>query len=302
MTIKTPLILDGGLSNQLVAQGVDLNHPLWTAIALLEQPDKVVAAHQAYLEAGADCVITSSYQVSVPGLMAYGLSAPQAIEAIKNTVTLAQQAVSNYQTATNDLHPKYVAASVGPYGAYLADGSEYFGHYDLSEADLMAFHTPRLNALIAAQPDIIACETIPCATEAKVLTRMLSGCDIPAWLSFSCKDSAHLCDGTPLASIAEELSESNWWALGINCTAPQHITPLINILKAHAPSKKIVIYPNSGQVYNAQSKEWTPCESPPEFAEQIQEWVNAGADIIGGCCQINPDHIQAIANTLRKES
>lgn len=298
--MQFPLLLDGGLSNQLESQHIDLSNPLWTASAVINAPDTIVAAHRAYLDAGADCIITSSYQASISGFMKIGHSKAAAEALMTKTVTLAQQAVAEFLRDVNTEQKKYVAASIGPYGASLADGSEYRGQYGVSEQTLMDYHKDRITLVSQAKPDFLACETIPSLEEALVLANILEKNTIPAWLSFSCKDEQHLCDGTPLAEACHALKDSDaFFALGINCSAPQHITPLIEILKQECPNKRIVIYPNSGEVYNAVTKTWAACESPVDFATQTQHWLTQGVDIIGGCCRIGPAHIRQIHEQLK---
>lgn len=297
--MQFPMLLDGGLSNQLESQAIDLSNPLWTASAIINAPEKIVAAHRAYLDAGADCIITASYQASIAGFMKIGYSQADASDLMQQTVTLAQQAIAEYAHDTNDEKTRTVAASIGPYGASLADGSEYRGNYGVSKQTLIAYHQDRLALLAAMEPDFFACETIPCLEEALVLAELVSQYDIPAWLSFSCKDAENLCDGSTLAAACEALNAENaFFALGVNCSAPQHISPLIDAIKQTSPEKRIIIYPNSGEVYNATTKTWQPCESPLDFATQAQQWLDQGVDIIGGCCRIGPAHIKEISRYL----
>lgn len=302
INISYPLLIDGGLSNELEAQGCDLNHQLWSAQLLDKSPNKIIQAHLAYLIAGAKCIITSNYQSSIPGFMDCGYSLDEAEKMILKSVELAEIAINSY---TNNMQPNYkplIAASIGPFGAYLADGSEYHGNYHVSDNQLKEFHLNRINILDDSNADFFACETIPSFQEAKVLGEILKQTKKPAWLSFSCKDEKHLNDGTKIEDCALFFkSHANIFALGINCTAPKHISGLIKSIKNNS-RKKVVIYPNSGEAYNAKSKTWMGVSNPESFAKMCEEWLSLGADIIGGCCRIGPSHIKYISDILAKTS
>jgi len=300
--MQFPIVLDGGLSNQLEAQGVDLSHPLWTAQAVINAPEKIIAAHKSYLEAGAQCIITSSYQASIQGFIELGFTHNDAVHLMQQTVLLAKEAVAQYKVDSGDPSPKYVAASIGPYGASLCDGSEYHGHYDVSRETLVHYHQDRFDALAECGQDFYACETIPSREEALVIAELLEGCNTPAWLCFSCKDKEHICDGTLLSKACLPFAEKQtFFAMGVNCSAPDLISPLVKIIKRICPTKRVVIYPNSGEVYNAHKKQWSACETPTDFAEQSRHWVEQGVDIIGGCCRIGPDHIRQIERELKRK-
>jgi homocysteine S-methyltransferase len=192
-----------------------------------------------------------------------------------------------------------IAASIGPYGAYLADGSEYSGNYGVSDVELRDFHESRIRLLESSNADFFACETIPSYQEAKVLAEILTNTKKSAWISFSCKDELHINDGTPIAECAALLADHpNVFAVGINCTAPKYVSGLISALKTRSGFKKIVVYPNSGEAYNADSKTWLGMSDHSSFALMAKEWTGLGADIIGGCCRIGPEHIKSIAAIL----
>jgi homocysteine S-methyltransferase len=233
MKIDYPLLLDGGLSNELERLGYDLNHQLWSARLLSSDPEAIILAHSNYLKAGAQCIITSGYQASIPGFMAAGHDRNGAEALILRTVQLAETAIARFMEG-KDIYPRpLIAASIGPYGAYLSDGSEYRGQYGVSDATLREFHKGRIRILEGSNADILACETIPCIREARVLAKLLKESAKPAWISFSCKDGRHINDGTELAKCLEFLADHpNIFALGINCTAPRYMPSLINILKA----------------------------------------------------------------------
>ena len=294
-----PLILDGGLSNVLESKGCDLNHRLWTAEVLVSQPELIVQAHLDYLNAGADCITTAGYQASVQGLSDRGYASSEIEDLLLKPVALAKEAVHRFAKDRQKGHNLLIAASIGPYGAYLADGSEYTGNYGLTDLELRHFHKRRIELLDASEADILAIETIPSLQEAQVLAELLKHCQTPSWISFSCKDGSHLNDGTPLSESCQLLEPvQQIFGIGVNCTAPNHISSLISIFKEHSPSKKVVIYPNSGEVYNPIDKSWKGVSVPKDFAEQTTRWVSEGADIVGGCCRIGPEHISEINRSL----
>jgi len=299
MNIKYPLLLDGGLSNELEAQGCDLNHRLWSARLLETNPEAIFQAHLAYLKAGAQCIITSSYQASVPGLLANGYNRDTAETLILKTVQLAEQAVQYFMETDLSGHKPLIAASIGPYGACLADGSEYTGDYGVSDDELKEFHLSRIQLLDDSNADFFACETIPSLQEAKVLGEILQDTQKQGWVSFSCKDEMHLNDGSSIKEGVEILKgHSNIFAIGVNCTAPQYISGLIRAIKGSIDDKKIVVYANSGEAYNAETKTWSNVAEPDSFVNMTKEWLELGADIIGGCCRIGPNHIRQLQNQL----
>ncbi len=298
------VVLDGALATELERRGADLRDPLWSAKILLEAPELIRDVHLDYFRAGADCAITASYQASIPGFVARGLSEADAHTLIARSVELAIAARDIFWAEAHEKHgrPKpFVAGSVGPYGAFLADGSEYRGDYDLHEDELIAFHRPRIATLVAAGADMLACETIPCLMEAHALARLLREFPtISAWFSFSARDESHICHGETLAECAALLDDHpQVAAIGVNCTAPQYITGLIHAARS-ATSKPIVVYPNSGEHYDAATNRWygeTHCDA---FGAQAQQWYTAGARIIGGCCRTSPAHISAISDWARE--
>lgn len=296
-----PLLLDGGLSNQLEAQGADLNNPLWSASLLKDNPRAIIDAHKRYLQAGADCLISASYQASEKGFESTGLSAEQARALIGLSVTLAQTAINEFMPtqSTERLRP-LIAASIGPYGACIADGSEYHGNYGISDATLAAFHRSRLRLLDNSDADILACETIPSYQEARVLHRLLLSVKTPAWISFSCQDGQRTNDGTPIEACAALFADHpNVVAIGINCTAPQYIDELIPRIRQTAPNKAIVVYPNSGEHFDPVDKTWHGTSTPKACEAAASRWIASGAQLIGGCCRMGPEHIQAMKAPCR---
>ena len=296
-----PLILDGGLATQLEAQGCDIGNELWSASLLQSNPEQIVTATRAYLEAGAECIATASYQASREGFAAQGISASDADERMYLSVDLARQARDEYLRENPDagLMP-LLAASLGPYGAMLHDGSEYRGNYGVSAQTLRDFHAPRLALFDRWDADVLALETIPSRLEAEVLAELLATCSTPAWISFSCRDGAHVVDGTPLETVAALFADHPIVAaIGINCTPPQFAAELIARLRDAAPAKAAMAYPNSGETYHVEDNSWSGTVTPGDCAEAARDWVAAGAKIVGGCCRMGPEHIRAIRDALR---
>ena len=294
------LLLDGGMSNQLEAQGFDLNNELWSAKVLLSNPRAIVDAHLHYLEAGSQCVITTSYQASISGLVKTGLNESQAKDLILNSVTLAEQAIKEYMVSNSSTERPFVAASIGPYGASLADGSEYHGDYGVADAVLIDHHKKQIDLLATTNAEIFACETIPSLQEARVLKQLLAEQEKPAWISFSCKDGRHLSDGTQIEDCVREFNQcSNPVALGVNCTNPKYMVELIERIKVTCPEKFIVVYPNSGEDFDATNKTWHGTASPNECGSASTKWQKAGANIVGGCCRMGPEHIVSIKQALK---
>ncbi|WP_318606474.1 homocysteine S-methyltransferase [Mitsuokella jalaludinii] len=291
------LVLDGAFGTELARRGFDTNDELWSAKALFEKPELVEAVHRDYYEAGADVSTSASYQATVEGFEKKGFTREQAKELIVRSVRLVQQARDAFwqQTEKRAGRPQpLAAASVGPYGAYLADGSEYRGDYKASRAELADFHAERLAILVAAKPDILACETLPLLDEARAILEDLHRYpDMGAWISFSCKDPEHTCGGDDVADCARLLDrESQVAAIGVNCTAPQYVADLIRNIRAHT-EKPVVVYPNTGETYDAVTKTWHG--SPTPYCDFVRQWYEAGARLIGGCCRTTPDDIRGIA-------
>ncbi len=295
------VILDGALATELERRGADLNDPLWSAKLLIEQPELIREVHLDYFRSGADVATTSSYQATFEAFTRRGFDHAAAAALMRDSVRLAVEARDAFWAEPahrlGRIQP-LIAASVGPYGAMLADGSEYRGHYGLDEAQLMDFHRPRLQVLVDAGADLLACETIPCLAEARAIARLLP--EFPgaaAWISFSCRDGLHNSQGEPLADCVVALEGFDQVvAVGVNCTAPEHIASLVDQMHAHT-HKPILVYPNSGEHYDAAHKQWHGNASPSHsahFAEQASGWHARGARLIGGCCRTTPDDIAAV--------
>ncbi|RLA26701.1 MAG: homocysteine S-methyltransferase [Gammaproteobacteria bacterium] len=299
-----PVVLDGGLATELETQGFDIAGVLWSAALLQTNPDAIVNAHRAYLDAGADCIISASYQASRMGFMSLGLSATASDQLIAGSVELACTARSEFLAAnpTTSRLP-IVAASVGPYGAALADGSEYTGSYDISAAELREFHSSRLEILDRSGADVLACETIPDIVEAEVLCDLLRDVATPAWIAFSCRDEQRISDGTLLSeAVALFADHPRVLAIGINCTPPGLITALIGEVLKGAPQKAVVVYPNSGETYHAANNTWSGVACDLDGGCPVNEWRNAGAKFIGGCCRTGPADSAAVRARLKKQA
>lgn len=294
------LVLDGALATELERRGADLRDALWSARLLIEQPELIRAVHLDYFRAGADVATTASYQASFEGFARRGIGAEDAADLMRRSVQLAvdarTQALAERPPGAARPRP-LVAASIGPFGAMLADGSEYRGNYGLDVHALMDFHRPRLEVLAAAGADLLACETLPCLAEALALARLMDetpGCR--GWISFSCRDGEHNSQGERLADcVAAIEAYESVVAVGINCTAPQHVASLLVQARTRT-SKPLLAYPNAGEVWDAQARAWRPgpaCAHRP-FDEQAMDWAQAGARLIGGCCRTTPADIAAL--------
>jgi homocysteine S-methyltransferase len=275
--------LDGGLSTALELNGNKLTTSIWTGELIRTAPEEITNAHLDFINAEAEIIITSAYQLSYLGCGNRGWTDLQTDEALFKSTQLAKDAVTQSGKAVK------VAASVGPYGAALADGSEYRGNYGVGKAALKEFHAKRLEILIASNPDILALETMPDTQEVAVLLDLLSDCPIPFWVSYSCKEGNQTNAGQTFAS-AVDLAQSAM-AVGINCTAPELISGFLSSASSSIP---YVVYPNSGRTWDAVAKEWIGT-TEVGFAESlVKEWIDLGAEIIGGCCGIGPKEIASL--------
>ena len=297
------LVVDGASGSELENKGYDINDALWSAQLLMNHPEAILALHHEYLDAGADCITTVSYQATYEAFMKRGLSETESTVLLQLSVELARQARDEFWGIPENRVARVkpiVAASIGPYGAYLADGSEYRGNYGLDEAALMQFHKKRLMTIIESKPDVIACETVPCLVEAKALVNTLREYpEVSAWISFSAKDGMHTNNGETIRSCAAYLNQqAQVAAIGINCTSPQYVDSLIHEIKA-VTNKPIIVYPNGGGSYDASSKTWSNAAKLGSYSEMARHWYESGASVIGGCCQTTPLDITGIAKWVR---
>ncbi|MCU5773901.1 homocysteine S-methyltransferase [Erwiniaceae bacterium BAC15a-03b] len=296
------LVLDGALATELEARGCNLADSLWSAKVLMENPELIYQVHYDYFNAGAQCAITASYQATPQGFAARGLDAAQAEALIATSVKLACSARADYLAQHPQAGKLLVAGSVGPYGAYLADGSEYRGDYQLAPAAMMDFHRPRIAALVAAGVDLLACETLPSFAEIQALVTLLAEFPAtPAWFSFTLRDSTHLSDGTSLSAVIALLEQSpQVVALGINCIALEDVTAALQTL-ATLSAKPLVVYPNSGEQYDATTKSWSHAAAGCSLSDKLPQWQAAGAKLIGGCCRTTPRDIAAIVKCCQHQ-
>ncbi len=289
------VILDGALATELEVRGANLADPLWSAKVLLEQPQLIRQLHYEYFTAGADVAITASYQATFPGLTARGLTHDQAADLMRLSVQLAVEARAQYITACHPPLQPFIAASIGPYGAYLHDGSEYTGDYGLTVSELMAWHRPRLAVLATSGADLLACETIPSLAEGEALVQLLAEFpETPAWLSFSCRDGEHICHGERLAdAVALANRSAQIVAVGVNCTAPRHVESLLRSAQ-RVTDKPLLTYPNSGEHWDGAAQCWLPGAGDADFTQAAERWYTAGARLIGGCCRTGPGEIESL--------
>ena len=294
------VILDGALATELERHGADLSDPLWSAKCLLEQPELIRKVLLDYFRSGAQVATTATYQATFAGFAKRGIEHAGAARLMLEAVSLAREARAEFCAGLPpSLSPRpLIAASVGPYGAMLADGSEYRGHYGLSDRKLAEFHRPRLEVLARSGADVLAFETLPCLQEALVLAGLLG--DYPhmtAWLCFSCRDGAHNSEGEEIGRCARALRDcSQIAAVGVNCTAPEHLPELLGRMR-ESTAQPLAAYPNSGQRYDPETKQWLGQAAHVSTA-QAGSWIAAGARLVGGCCRTTPADIRALSRAF----
>jgi len=284
------LIADGGLATELEARGHDLSSALWSARLLVDSPDEITAVHRAFFRAGADIATTATYQASFDGFAGFGLDRAAAARMLRRGVELAQMARAELAA---DGRRRWVAASAGPYGAALADGSEYRGRYGMSVAELRAWHRPRLEVLAEAGPDVLALETVPDVDEAEALVDAVAGLGVPAWLTYSI-DGDRTRAGQSLAeAFAVAVGVPDIVAVGVNCCAPSDVPAAIAIAR-EVTGKPVIVYPNSGEGWDVRRGEW---KGPARFSgQEARQWIAQGARVVGGCCRVGPADIGALAD------
>ena len=302
-------VLDGGMASELEYRGANIDGPLWSAHVLEDAPEKIAAVHRTYIEAGAECIETASYQVSRMGYAECGMRPERADAALLRAVELARGVASDFPERR-----VVVAASLGPYGAALHNGAEYHGNYDCGFDELVRFHRERIEVFARATgaqvPDLLAFETFPSLDEARAVCEAIApwpelhptgqrspggGPGLRAWFSFSCRDAERVAHGERLRECVEVVARlAQTVAIGVNCTAPKFITALISELRA-ASDKPIIVYPNSGEGWDSARRCWTGVSDPADFGARAAEWFKAGAQIVGGCCRTRPAHIREVA-------
>ena len=295
------VVLDGGLASELEARGHDLSDHLWSARLLLTDPAAIEAVHLAYYAAGAQVATTASYQASVDGFAAAGIDRDQALALMRRSVELARRARDRIRDANEEDadRPRLVAGSVGPYGAMLADGSEYRGDYDPGSEVLADYHRPRIEALVEAGADLLAIETIPTVREAEVIVELLDDVDAPAWLSFSCRDGGTTSAGEPIADAVALGDHPRVMAVGVNCTAARHLPDLL-MAAGTATRKPLIAYPNRGDRWDPVGRRWLADDDGRYDPAAVASWTELGARWLGGCCGTGPDDIAALALALER--
>jgi homocysteine S-methyltransferase len=287
-------VLDGGLATELEYMGAQMDGPLWSAHALEDQPELISAVHRSYIEAGADCILTASYQVSRMGYAELGRPAADADRALRRSVELALAARREHAR-----HPVLIAASLGPYGAALHNGAEYHGNYPCTFAELVRFHRERIAVLAETEADLLAFETLPSLKEAQAIAEALADWpNLAAWFSFTCRNESELVHGEPVeeaAALAESLPQAV--AVGVNCTAPSLTVGILRRMRS-VTEKPLIAYPNSGEAWDAATRCWTGTSDPRSFGQAARDWYAAGAQMVGGCCRTRPAHIREVAALL----
>ncbi|MXG29833.1 homocysteine S-methyltransferase [Streptomyces sp. YIM 132580] len=291
-----PVLLDGGLSNQLEAQGCDLSDALWSARLLADAPEQIEAAHLAYLRAGAQVLITAGYQATFEGFARHGIGPERIGALLARSVELARRAAGAARRASPG-REVWVAASVGPYGAMLADGSEYRGRYGLTVRELERFHRPRVAALAEAGPDVLALETVPDVDEAEAVVRVAEEAGLPVWLSYSVAGGRTRA-GQPLEeAFAVAAGRQTVVAVGVNCCDPAEAEEAVRVA-VEVTGKPAVVYPNSGEGWDAEARRWTGASTFDPG--RVRAWTGAGARLVGGCCRVGPERIKELAGLLER--
>lgn len=295
------LLLDGALATELERKGADLNDPLWSARLLPEQPGLLRQTHLDYLEAGADIICTATYQATFEGFQKKGYSRKKAESLLRLAVQLACEARDEYLAGPPATRRPLIAGSIGPYGAYLADGSEYSGHYNLNKKELMDFHRDRMEVLLDAGVDLLIFETFPSYIETEAVVELLEKmAPCPALFSFSCKDEKRISDGhlfKEAAGLASQCTQIK--GVGINCVHPKLVSPLIESLNGSI-RVPLMAYPNNGNIWDANHKCWIETGPPLQMEALWQQWIKQGVKIIGGCCNTSPDYIARLKEILVK--
>lgn len=302
---KERLVIDGSMGTALEQLGCSLNDRLWTARVMAEKPELVKQVHLQYMRAGANLHITNSYQASVRGLTENGFSAEEAERVIRSSVRVCREARGEWWNEVRDQEDRVwplVCGGVGPYGAYLADGSEYTGNYkDVSEKELRLFHEDRMRFLAEEGADLLLIETQPSLREVLVEAEIAEALGKEFWISFSCRDGRHINEGTPISECMRSLNDRfpHLRMVGVNCTMPVFIESLIREIRANT-DLPVAVYPNSGETYDPVTKTWHGGDGSFSFEQYAFRYYQAGARAVGGCCTTTADHISQVAAVSRK--
>lgn len=295
------VVLDGGVATELEARGHDLSDDLWSARILQTDPAEIEAVHAAFFAAGARVAITASYQASIEGFERVGIGRAEGLGLIQHSVELARRArdrAAERAARSDDTRPRFVAGSAGPYGAMLADGSEYTGDYDLTERQLIDFHRPRAEALLEAGADLLAFETLPSALEATAAVRLLDELGgPPAWISFQCQDGERTARGEPIGEAVQATEHPAVVAVGVNCTAPRDMPSLLAAAHA-ATTRPLIAYPNLGRGWDGASRKWLAPDGDTFDPAVVAGWTSLGVTWVGGCCGVGPADIAALTSRL----
>lgn len=301
------MVIDGSMSTALENLGANLNSKLWTAKALEVSPELVKQVHLDYFKAGADCGITCSYQATIPGLMNNGCTREEAEELIARSVRLFIEARKEWWEEEGEKEGRawpLCLAGIGPYGAFLADGSEYRGHYGVSDEVLDEFHRRRMEILHEAGADILLIETQPSLHEALLAADIAEELGADYWISFSCKDGKHICEGDLIRDCAKAFAKDHPHCkmIGVNCSKPEYIESLVRELKAgtEGADLPVGVYPNSGEEYDPVTKTWHGTGDGKDFGEYALSYMKAGADAVGGCCTTVQKHVQQVVEARRQ--
>ncbi len=290
---KRPILLDGGLATTLEGRGHDLSGDLWSAELLVEKPDEIMAVHRAFIDAGSEIITTASYQVSFRGFAAAGFSHEETTQVLRSSVLLAREAA----VADGVL----VAASVGPYGAALANGAEFRGRYGITPDAIRSFHRERLKVLVDSGADLVAFETMPDLDEVEVLIELMATDhpNMPYWVSFSCQDEANTNAGQSFADAVDAVAGNDACiAVGINCSSPRLVTALLKSAATARGEKPFIVYPNAGKTWDGTNRRWLDRGTDRFSTSTVREWVTNGARLIGGCCGIDPSGVAALRRAL----
>lgn len=298
------MVIDGSMGTALERLGADNSSSLWTAGTLAKDPELVKQVHLDYFRAGADCGITCTYQATIPGLMENGYTNDEAERIIADSIRLFLEARDAWWNAEGKAEGRsypLCLAGIGPYGAYLADGSEYRGKYGVSDDVIYDFHRRRLEIVKEAGADIALIETQPSLSEAMIAGDICEELGLDYWISFSCRDGMRINEGDLIRECAEALSDGrpHLKMIGVNCSKPEYISSLIRQLKA-VTELPIAVYPNSGLIYDPVTKTWSAPEGVLDFGSYALEYMKAGAAAVGGCCTTDAEQIKQVAEARER--
>ena len=282
-------LIDGGLSTAIERLGGDVSGQLWTAGLAVTDPDKLLAAHRSFVEAGAEVIATASYQCDARAFESFGYDATRGRRVLADMTALARRATQGTSTR--------VAASVGPFGASLANGSEYTGRYGVEWSVVEHYHREKLRILVDSGPDLVAVETIPLAREAQLIADLLVEYGAPpTWFSFGCADAHRTYGNDDLGVAVRGVSDyPNLVAVGVNCVAPATVSGALRTIRQAIGDRPLIAYPNHGRVWDAVARTWTGDDATASIDDSVDEWVSLGARFVGGCCGVGPTEIARLA-------